>query len=109
MLMRRYEIDGLVLLACITGLMVAIDGAATWWWLHTGIAIEGNPLVSWMVETFGLTIGITVRTVAVLVLLVALVSLRERTRWVGRALALSAVAYSLVVCWHLLGMNLVRS
>jgi hypothetical protein len=95
--------DATLPLATATGWMVTADAAATWWWLHAGLAIEGNPLVAWLIEAHGLTAGLAIRTVAVLGLLVAVTSLRQRTRWVERGLMVAAGVYALVVGWHLEG------
>jgi hypothetical protein len=95
--------DATVPLAKATALMVVADGAATWWWLHLGLAVEGNPLVGWLIDMHGLTVGLTIRTVVTVVLIVAVASLRGRTRWVERGLMVAASVYALVIGWHLQG------
>lgn len=90
-------------LAKATGWMVVADGVATWWWLHLGLAIEGNPLVAWLVDVHGLTVGLSIRTVVTVALVAAVASLRNRTRWVERGLMVAAGVYALVIGWHLEG------
>jgi hypothetical protein len=83
--------------------MVTADGAATWWWLHTGAAIEGNPLVAWLIDLHGLTTGLAIRTVAALLLVAALAYATNQTKWAERGLIVCALAYAAVLGIHLDG------
>lgn len=53
--------DSRVLLVAF--LLTLFDAAATLAWVETGIAIEANPLINWMMELAGTAAGLGLRVV----------------------------------------------
>jgi hypothetical protein len=86
--------------AWLVALLVVVDGTATWWWVTTGQAVEGNPVVAWLIDVFGAGVGLTVRTVVALGLLAVVAALAPRTRRVEPGLAVAACVYAAVVGVH---------
>jgi hypothetical protein len=66
--------------------MVVFDSVATYAWIRSGIAVEGNPLVAGVMGVLGDGLGLTVRTVWSAALVVALTWLAERRAAVRPAL-----------------------
>jgi hypothetical protein len=95
--------DSLDVLATVTAGMATIDAAATWLWLDLGLAIEGNPLVAWLIDLFGHPAGLTLRTAFVALLLMAAVLLAPRTLWAQRGVAVAALGYAGVLGFHAWG------
>ena len=91
---------GLALLAI--GL-AAVDSVATWWWLHTGVAVEGNPWLAGVLGVVGPTVGLALRTVWVGALVLGLAVLAERTPLARAGLWVAVGAGSLAVGWHAVG------
>ncbi|MCC5949207.1 MAG: hypothetical protein JJT89_12195 [Nitriliruptoraceae bacterium] len=66
--------------------MVLLDSIATYVWVTTGLAVEGNPLVASVMDVFGDGVGLTLRTLWSAALVLALTWLAERRAMVRPAL-----------------------
>jgi hypothetical protein len=66
--------------------MVVFDSVATYAWIRSGIAVEGNPLVAGVMDALGDGVGLVLRTVWSAALVVALTWLAERRAAVRPAL-----------------------
>lgn len=58
--------------------MVALDSVATYVWVSTGLAVEGNPIVGAAMDVYGDAIGLLLRTVWSAGLVLALTWLAQR-------------------------------
>lgn len=93
--------DSLVLLVAF--LLTLFDAAATLAWVESGIAIEANPLVNWMMERAGNAAGLGLRVVIGGTLLLALRALVPVARFARPALHVSALVLGVVALWHAQG------
>jgi hypothetical protein len=93
--------DSLVLLVAF--LLTLFDAAATLAWVETGIAIEANPLINWMMEMTGTAAGLGLRVIIGGTLLLALRVLVPVTRLARPALHVSALVLGVVAVWHFQG------
>lgn len=83
--------------------LTLLDAALTYAWLHTGIAVEGNPWLADLVAAAGAGLAMVVR-VAVGTALVGLLALLARDHAPARrGLAAVTGVLALVVGWHLTG------
>jgi hypothetical protein len=80
--------------------MIVFDSAATYVWVTSGIAVEGNPLVAALMDLYGDAIGLALRTLWSVALVVALAWLAERRAGVRPALVLPLVALGAVTLLH---------
>jgi hypothetical protein len=81
--------------------MVVLDSVATYVWVSTGLAIEGNPLVAHVMDGLGDGPGLALRTIWSAGLVVALTALARRRRRVRFAVTFVAVILGLVSLVHL--------
>src|SRR6056297_716437 len=58
--------------------MVVLDSVATYVWVSTGLAVEGNPIVAAAMDVYGDALGLVLRTVWSVALVLALTWLAER-------------------------------
>jgi hypothetical protein len=86
--------------------MVVFDSVATWVWVHTGVAVEGNPLVADVMSLLGDGVGLTVRALwsAGLVTLLGWLALRRPS--VRPAMVLVFVPLAAVTLVHVLALVL---
>jgi hypothetical protein len=86
--------------------MVVFDSVATWVWVRTGIAVEGNPVVANVMSLFGDGAGLTLRALwsAGLVALLGWLALRRPS--VRPALVLVFVPIAAVTLVHVLALVL---
>ncbi len=90
----------------VLSLLVATDSAATWVWLRSGIAVEGNPFVDGLIRVSGAGVALTVRalwSVALVTLLTWLATRRQEARF---GLVVVAVPLTVVAGLHVLGLIL---
>jgi len=80
--------------------MIVFDTVATYVWVITGIAVEGNPLVAALMDVYGDGVGLALRTVWSIALVVALAWLAERRAAVRPALVVPVVALGAVTLLH---------
>lgn len=85
--------------------MVVLDSVATYVWIRTGIAIEGNPLVAGAMAALGDGPALALRTVWSGVLVIALTALAERRASVRPALALVLLALGAVTLIHMFALG----
>jgi len=89
--------------------MVVLDSVATYVWVSTGIAIEGNPLVAGAMDMIGDGPALALRAVWSGALVVALSWLAERRAAVRPALALILLALGAVTLIHAFALAYVWS
>jgi hypothetical protein len=78
-----------------------IDSAATWLWVSTGLASEGNPWVAGFFEVYGVGPGLTVRAAFSLTMIAGLEAIAKRS-WEGRgAMLVAAIPLFGIVLFHL--------
>lgn len=88
-------------------LLTLLDAAATWAWLSTGLAREGNPLVLALIDTYGPTFGLLARSLIGVTFVAGLTALAVRHRVAGHALMLATAALGAVAVWHAAGVGLI--
>lgn len=79
------------------------DSAATFVHLANGTAVEGNALIRRLIEWWGVSDALLVRSLFVVALIVALAFVAERHRRAERALHLVTAVLGVVVVYHLVG------
>jgi hypothetical protein len=84
--------------------MVVFDSVATYVWVTTGLAVEGNPLVASAMDTLGDGPALTLRAVWSGALVMALTWLAERRASVRPALVLVLVALGAVTLIHVFAL-----
>ena len=80
--------------------MIVFDSVATYVWVATGIAVEGNPLVAAVMDLYGDALGLALRTLWSIVLVVALAWLAERRAAVRPTLVFPLLALGAVSLLH---------
>ena len=90
-------------LAMVAVVLAVADSLATWWWLHTGVAVEGNPWLAGVLGLAGPTLGLTLRTLWVGALIGALVVLAGRTPLARAGLWVAVGGGVLTLGWHAVG------
>lgn len=80
--------------------MVVFDSAATWVWVSTGVAAEGNPIVAAVMALLGDGLGLVVRTVWTVVLVWMLAWLADRRAAIRPLMALVTLVLGLVTLLH---------
>jgi hypothetical protein len=80
--------------------MIVFDSAATYVWVSTGIAVEGNPIVATLMDLYGDALGLLLRTLWSIALVAALAWLAERRAAVRPALVLPLLALGAVTLLH---------
>ena len=80
--------------------MVVFDSVATYVWVTTGLAVEGNPLVAALMDGYGDGVGLVLRTLWSTALVVALCWLAERRAAIRPALVVPLVALGAVTLLH---------
>lgn len=81
--------------------MVVLDSAATYLWVSTGIAVEGNPLVAGLMATLGDGPALTVRALWSAALVVLLCAIARRRPTIRPAVTLVAGVLGAVTLLHL--------
>jgi hypothetical protein len=89
--------------------MVVLDSVATYVWVRTGIAIEGNPLVAGAMDALGDGPALTLRAAWSGALVVALSWLAERRASVRPALVLILAVLGVVTLIHVFALTYVWS
>ena len=90
-------------LAMVAVVLAVADSPATWWWLQTGVAVEGNPWLAGVLGLAGPTLGLALRTVWVGALVGALVVLARRTPLARAGLWVAVGGGALALGWHAVG------
>lgn len=91
------------LLLCV---LVVTDSVATWVWLRSGIAVEGNPFVDGLIRVSGAGFALTVRAVWSIALVLLLTWLATRRQEARFGLVVVAVPLTVVAGLHVLGLVL---
>jgi hypothetical protein len=81
--------------------MVVLDSVATYVWVAGGIAMEANPVVASVLDTYGVGPGLLLRTVWSVALVLALTWLAERRASVRPALVIPVIALGAVTVLHM--------
>ncbi|MFU8840064.1 MAG: DUF5658 family protein [Nitriliruptoraceae bacterium] len=89
--------------------LVVFDSVATYVWVRTGIAVEGNPLVASVMEAYGDGVGLLLRTVWSVALVLALTWLADRHVVARLALVLVVAALGAVALLHTAALGWVGS
>lgn len=89
--------------------MVVLDSAATYVWVRTGIAVEGNPLVAGAMDALGDGPALTLRAAWSAALVVALTWLAERRSAVRPTLVLVLLVLGAVTLVHAYALGYVWS
>lgn len=87
--------------------MVVFDSVATYAWIRSGIAVEGNPLVAGVMDAIGDGLGLTVRTLWSAALVVALTWLAERRAAVRPALIPVLLGLGAITLVHAFALSFV--
>lgn len=90
-------------LATLAVALAVVDSVATWWWLRTGVAVEGNPWLAGVLGLLGPTLGLVVRTTWVVALVLGLAALAPRTPLARVGLWCAAAAGTAATVWHAAG------
>jgi hypothetical protein len=89
--------------------MVLLDSVATYVWVRTGIAVEGNPLVAGAMDALGDGPALALRALWSAALVLALTWLAERRAAVRPALVLILLALGAVTLIHAFALTYVWS
>ena len=89
--------------------LAVLDSVATWVWLRTGTAREGNPLVDQLVAVAGAGPALALRAAWTVGLVALLTWLARRRREARGGLVVVAVALSVVTGLHALGAVLLMT
>ena len=90
-------------LAVVAFALAALDSLATWWWIRTGVAVEGNPWLAGLLGVTGPTLGLTLRVMWVGALIAGLAVLARRTPLARFGLWCAVGAGLLATAWHTVG------
>lgn len=85
--------------------MVVLDSVATYVWVSTGLAVEGNPLVAAIMDAYGDGPGLVLRTVWSAGLVIALSWLAERRAAVRPALIPVLLGLGAVTLIHMAALS----
>lgn len=85
--------------------MVVLDSVATYVWVSTGLAIEGNPIVAAAMEVYGDALGLVLRTVWSVTLVLALTWLAERYAVARVSLVFVVVPLGAVTLLHAMALG----
>jgi hypothetical protein len=89
--------------------LVVFDSVATYVWVWTGIAVEGNPLVASVMEAYGDGLGLLLRTLWSVALVLVLAWLADRHVIARMALVLVVAALGVVALIHATALGWVGS
>jgi hypothetical protein len=89
--------------------LVVFDSVATYVWVRTGIAVEGNPLVASVMEAYGDGTGLLLRTLWSVALVLVLTWLADRHVIARMALVLVVAALGAVALIHAAALGWVWS
>ena len=90
-------------LAAIALVLATLDSLATWWWIRTGVAVEGNPWLAGLLGATGPTLGLTLRVVWIGALVGGLTVLARRTPLARFGLWCAVGAGVVASAWHTAG------
>lgn len=97
-------------LAVLAVIGTLVDAAASWYSIeHLGVAVEGNPVLSAVAETFGFTVAMVLRgvigTALIGVLYVASIKAPTRARRIATVgLWASAIILAALAGYHVFGL-----
>lgn len=103
---RLVPVDRVWATGTVLCLLVLTDSLATWVWLRSGIAVEGNPFVDGLIRVSGTGIALTLRavwSVALVLLLTWLATRRDEARF---GLVVVTIPLAVVAGLHVLGLAL---
>lgn len=105
--LRPLHVDGALLeVATLLVLFTIFDAVATTSVVSAGVAAEGNPVWSGLVDGIGPARAMALRVVVGLTLVTALVALVDRSRIAWFGMQMAAFALGLVCAWHFVGLSL---
>lgn len=87
--------------------MVLLDSVATYVWVSTGLAVEGNPIVAAAMSLYGDALGLVLRTIWSAALVLALAWLAERRILPRMALVVVVVPLGGVTLLHAVALAFV--
>lgn len=90
-------------LAVVAVALAAVDSLATWWWIRTGVAIEGNPWLAGVLGVTGPTLGLALRVLWVGALVAGLAVLARQTPLARFGLWCAVLAGAVAGAWHAVG------